>query len=542
MVSRIGGSSPNVPTTRPADSGPTTRAPAPTATSSIFEAGKSVFESIGKSLDRLGLTTPTPPPTLSRNDRQRAPLPEVQGLQEGLNTWSAANGRPAIKADGLFGPKTESSVKEFQRANGLPPTGVAGPGVQVRLQIENNADFQRLNDDTKRALRTQLTAAGDDFTKLHNLERLATSPGLSNLSPAHQQQMVAALASQPTDTQLSVALTRLADSPEFAAASDATKTSLIDTLRTNGPATFDKVNGALALIGSSEFRNLSDADKALAMEGLRGAGANPRYAASLQTLIADPKFQALSADAKTAVLSQAKNYPDARATDNFRLALQKDWFGTQSLADQQRSLKLIGRLSTYDSGDRTIIDNTLNRFLSPSSDYKLVWKEYSDPAGSVTYGSARDGTLWLNRSIVADGNARMVENDTTNHLALSTTPHEVNHNINGDEVTNTFHYFEAEYRAWYVGFQAEHGRPPTSAEALDQRIEWQFNTVNQYGRTAAEAMKDPAEAAKFYDFLSRLSGKPVDASNWRSVIAEDPTTWSTATANAPVPSGNLTNQ
>lgn len=541
MVSRIGSSSPSIATPRPADTTPAKPA-TPARPGSIFEAGKSVFEAIGKSLDRLGLTTPTPPPTLSRNDNQRVAQPAVQELQQGLNVWSSANGRTPLKEDGLFGPKTESSVKEFQRANGLPPTGVAGPGVQVRLAVENNPDFQRLNDDTKRAIRTQMTAAGDDFAKLHNLERLATAPGLANLAPAHQQQMVAALASQPTDPQLSVALTRLADSPEFAGASDATKTSLIDTLRTNGPATFDKVNGALSLIGSESFKNLSDTDKALAMEGLRGAGADPRYAASLSTLIADPKFQGLSADARTAVLSQAKNYPDARATDNFRLALQKDWFGVQSLADQQRSLKLIGRLSTYDSGDRTIIENTLNRFLSPTSDYKLEWKDYADPAGRVTYGSARDGTLWLNRGLVADGNNRMVENDTTNHLALSTTPHEVNHNINGDEVTNTFQYFEAEYRAWYVGFQAEHGRPPTSAEALDQRIEWQFNPVNQYGQTAAEAMKDPTEAAKFYDFLSRLSGKPVDASNWRAVIAEDPNTWSTASTNAPVPSGNLTNE
>ena len=135
----------------------------------------------------------------------------------------------------------------------------------------------------------------------------------------------------------------------------------------------------------------------------------------------------------------------------------------------------------------------------------------------------------------------MVENDDTKHLVLSTTPHEVNHLLNSDKVASTYKYFEAEYRAWYVGFKAQNGREPTNQEAMEQRISWQLNPDSFYGKYAGEALKDPKEAAKFYDLLSNMSGEKVDAGNWKTVIKSDPSTWPGKGSPAPVPAGNIDN-
>jgi hypothetical protein len=135
----------------------------------------------------------------------------------------------------------------------------------------------------------------------------------------------------------------------------------------------------------------------------------------------------------------------------------------------------------------------------------------------------------------------MVENKKSQHMVLSTMAHEVNHVLNKDEVASSYKYFEAEYRAWHVGFQARYGRPPTNAEAMNQRIKGQLDEKSFYGPYAKEAMKDPAEAAKFYDLLSKMSGKKVDASNWETVIKENPSTWTKPGDPAPLPSGNLDN-
>jgi len=216
--------------------------------------------------------------------------------------------------------------------------------------------------------------------------------------------------------------------------------------------------------------------------------------------------------------------------------LQKDWFTTQNHADKQRSLKMVAYLSQYDDGDRKIVDNTLNKFLDPSSDLKLEWKNL----GRYT-GEGGDKTITLNREKFKADDKPMVENSGNFHMVLHTVPHEVNHLLNNDKVESNFKYFEAEYRAWYVGFQAEHGRPPTNQEAMEQRITWQLNTDSFYGKYAQEALKDPAEAAKFYDLLTKMSGQKVDASNWDKVIKSDPSTWTGKDNAAPVPNGNVDN-
>jgi hypothetical protein len=240
------------------------------------------------------------------------------------------------------------------------------------------------------------------------------------------------------------------------------------------------------------------------------------------------------------VLSQVKHYPDARSAANVERLIGKDWYGKQDLGDKQRSLKTIAYLSQHNTGDRAVIDNTLEKFIGAKSDYKLEWKNYTGSQSNV-YGEADDKTLWLNRGKIPAGDSKMVETSDVQHLALHTATHEVNHLVNGDKVDSTYKYFEAEYRAWYVGFKSEHGRTPTTKEAFDQRLSWQLDPNSFYGKYAEKALKKPAEAQKFYDLLSQMSGQKVDAKNFKAVAASDTSTWPNAAQPAPVPSGNLDN-
>jgi peptidoglycan hydrolase-like protein with peptidoglycan-binding domain len=65
--------------------------------------------------------------TLSRGLKNDA---QVKILQEFLIT----KGFLVATADGNFGPKTETAVKKFQRANGVSPLGIVGP--QTRALIK----------------------------------------------------------------------------------------------------------------------------------------------------------------------------------------------------------------------------------------------------------------------------------------------------------------------------------------------------------------------------------------------------------------------
>jgi hypothetical protein len=458
---------------------------------------------------------------LTRNDNQRNPKPEVKELQKQVNQWRTENGKEAIKEDGYFGETTETAVKEFQTANGLKEDGKAGIQTQNRVLLENDPNFKKLDNGIKDQTRKLMTSHDQDRGKVENLRNLATNPGVAKLSTAHQQQMLDIHKAHPNDKKLTGQLGKLANDPKFQGLNDAGKTATLN------------------LLGSPGYTKLSDKYRALVTDGLNASKLDQKFAENTKKLLDDPKFGALKPQEKTAVLSQVKNYPNARAVENYQRMLQKDWFNSQSVGDKQRSLKTVGYLSSHETGDRKVIDNTLNKLLDPGSDFKLKWKSYTDN----THGDAdhETKTIRLNKGFIEADNNKMVENKKTQHMVLSTMPHEVNHVLNKDEVGNTYKYFEAEYRAWHVGFQARYGRVPTNEEAMKQRISWQLNQKSFYGPYAKEAMKDPAEAAKFYDLLTKMSGKKVDASNWETVIKEDPSTWAKPGDPAPVPGGNIDN-
>jgi len=438
---------------------------------------------------------------------------------------------------------------------------------------------QQLTDGLRKVYRAgqQLGISHDDIVSM--LHTLAGNPPLTSrkmteslrlffmakdLSPADRKLVGEAFKQSHGDPTQTVALTKLVANPKFVKASTQTKKDWLDkfealtkspelknlgpeeksvviqALTSNPPPSADKISSTLDVLASA--KNLSPVDQKLFVAGMNAAGGDPAYAANLKKLVEDPKFKSLKPAEKTAVLSQTKNYADADAVANFDRLLHKDWFRAESLDNKQRTLKTIGRLSTYATGDRQIIHNTLDKLLGDKSPIKLEWKKYPANDKSTFWGEMGDTTLYLNREKVPKGNDKLPENDETNSLAIETVPHEVNHFVNHDKVANTFHYFESEYRAWFVEFKAEHNRVPTSQEAMDQRISWQLNPKSFYGKYAASALKNPQEAQKFYHFLESVTGMKVDAKNWKTVVKSDPASWpNKGQTPAPVPSGNVDN-
>lgn len=506
----------------PADT-PTTQGP-PDPETQAAKKGEAAMSGAARSADLRSKEAAPKLPTndvLVRNDKQSSPKPEVKELQKQVNQWRTQNGKDPIKEDGLFKKDTETAVKEFQKANGMKDDGKAGLQTQNRVLLENDPNFKKLDKGIQDQTRKEMTDHGQDKTKVENLRNLTTNPGVAKLSTAQQQQMLDIHKAHPGDKDLHSQLGKTANDPRF------------QSLPESGKA------ANLNLLGSPGYTKLSEKDRALVNDGLNSAKLDPKFAENTQKLLNDPKFAALKPQEKTAVLSQVKNYPNERAVGNYQRMLQKDWFKSQDLGDKQRSLKTVGYLSSHETGNRAVIDNTLNKLLDPGSDFKLKWKSYKDNTHGE--GDHETKTIYLNKGFIDADNKKMVENKKTQHMVLSTTAHEVNHVLNKDEVENKYKYFEAEYRAWYVGFEARYGRAPTNEEAMKQRISWQLNEKSFYGPYAKEAMKDPAEAAKFYDLLTKMSGKKVDASNWETVIKEDPSTWAKPGDPAPAPGGNLDN-
>ena len=71
-----------------------------------------------------------PYPTISLKIGDRGE--QVRQLQAGLNRDYPAYSKLVV--DGIFGPATESVIREFQRRAGLPVDGVAGPGTLAKLE------------------------------------------------------------------------------------------------------------------------------------------------------------------------------------------------------------------------------------------------------------------------------------------------------------------------------------------------------------------------------------------------------------------------
>ena len=145
--------------------------------------------------------------------------------------------------------------------------------------------------------------------------------------------------------------------------------------------------------------------------------------------------------------------------------------------------------------------------------------------------------VYLNSTLLtADNNAIDTGKDWAGaSLGLDTLNHEISHAINDDQTDQTFDYLNQEYRAWYIGYKAEHGHPPSNQEALE-RWEYFLNPKGGYAEYSHGierrfwwdtdgALDKPGEAAKIFQMLSDLTGLEVNADNYKTVLASDPSTW-----------------
>lgn len=421
----------------------------------------------------------------------------------------------------------------FDTAAGLGGRDGYIGGADVRAVLADPGLPQEMKDALSLILES--TEVGEDLhavigaldaSEIADASALMQTPAYAALSDA--QRRLVADAFRDSGGAAAAELRTLLESPEFQA---------------GGAAEQEAALSRVALLNSTEFAALPTSDQDLIRATLAGADvADLAVAGDLLSLIQNPNFAGLPADTQTAILSQASNYPDSRAVANLERMVDQQWFRDQDLADQQRSAKLVAHMSADDTGDRDIIENTLDRFLAPNADYKLQWLPIAADPGNVTLGYASGDTLTLNEDLVpADNNpvgtgmdARVIEN---------TSAHEVSHLVNGDTPSQTFEYLNEEYRAWYVGYEAQNGRPPSNQEAMD-RWEYFLNPGGGYadyahgitgggpgGADIPGALDKPEEAEQIFALLSELSGLEVTDANYLAVMA-DPSTW-TATPSDP---------
>lgn len=85
---------------------------------------------LGHSLSKLGLST-TKPAASGATLKLGSHGPEVKRLQDTLNRRYPLYSR--LREDGVFGPRTAATVKEFQRRSGLHVDGIFGPKTRAKL-------------------------------------------------------------------------------------------------------------------------------------------------------------------------------------------------------------------------------------------------------------------------------------------------------------------------------------------------------------------------------------------------------------------------
>lgn len=74
--------------------------------------------------------------------RQGSEGQDVRAVQDVLNHHIRRSER--LKVDGIFGPKTEARVREFQKANGLTVDGIVGPNTHAKLFEEAHVSITLL--------------------------------------------------------------------------------------------------------------------------------------------------------------------------------------------------------------------------------------------------------------------------------------------------------------------------------------------------------------------------------------------------------------
>ena len=396
-----------------------------------------------------------------------------------------------------------------QRSSAWNPFSAARDGNVGDADIQAALDDPGVPDDLKDALR--LLQLGGDTTRASELLRgltpdgaaaaatLARASEFAALAAADQALVAQAFVDAGGDAGVAGDLATLLRDPSFQALTPAQQTAAITEA---------------ALLQTPEFKALSPADQRLVTEALANRKpTDTELPASIKSLLESEPFQDstdFGAAERTALLSQVRNYPDSRSVENLEKLLGKDWFRDFDTGDTQRAVKAVAFLSQHDAGDITIIGNTLDLFLGDNAPYRFDFSETS------AYGSvpASPGDLFrMNpRYIGADNNPVDMSPASVRSGELRvighTFVHEVNHMRNWDKSLslNSSYGFHEEYRAFYVGSQAQHGREPTVADVID-RVAGFVNHDGSYDHLATLLDRKGKDAQEIVAYLNTILGR-----------------------------------
>ncbi len=111
---------------------------------------------------------------------------QVRDLQTRLRAQGLYSGRP----DGIYGPRTQQGVRQFQQREGLPQTGQADQTTFQRLQAARNRDaFEPASTGPQAARRREGPAGGlqglINFARSRGFTVTSTTGGRHNPGSAH---------------------------------------------------------------------------------------------------------------------------------------------------------------------------------------------------------------------------------------------------------------------------------------------------------------------------------------------------------------------
>ncbi len=280
-----------------------------------------------------------------------------------------------------------------------------------------------------------------------------------------------------------------------------------------------KAQSSVACI-AGEPEPVTEEERQLQHENLYGLGQNRAAFAAFGFLINSKDFQNLNSGGRVALLRQVQNYPDARSITNLRLLAKASWFRTAPLENQQRTAKLVAFASQYPDGDTALLNNTIRSILT--GNFRVEWDpELSGTLNYGSFGNKNGNRIALNPDFVTAGNGPLIQTDDAIHLCTNTIPHEFNHYLTGGKVEETYRYFMDEYRAWYVGYQAQHKHPPSQKECYGRAIQLVKAKEDAYGYIGRAFRSDSAESKKIVHFMAQLigyTGHQLDHASRHSVL------------------------
>lgn len=191
-------------------------------------------------------------------------------------------------------------------------------------------------------------------------------------------------------------------------------------------------------------------------------------------------------------------------------------------------------------------ENTVERLVE-SDDIAFGWANISSAPGTITYGQAweqpqgpfgifgRQAHIELNSDLVPSGPDKLDPKDADAvHVAVNTLAHEVNHTITPGGNEQSYGYFMDEYRAWYVGYEAENGHPPSARDAYDRASYLTGSTSGSYGNIG-KALRDNGsdDQKNIVAFMAQMMG--LDPATATVDDVQDFNKFNNASGTAPAP-------